>query len=146
MLLVGNDGGVHGTTTANLPAPQWFNMDTGLNTIEFYAGDISGNFVNSAAPQAVFESAKKASAQRDVKSLAAAEIANDEATGEIKHAGTHMFRKDSDRWVDLRHYGKLTNLPKDRPGDLIFPRLQIPLNECVPRAPQPPGCQRVSGF
>src|SRR5205085_3514838 len=53
MLLVGNDGGVHGTTTANLPAPQWFNMDTGLNTIEFYAGDISGNFVNSAAPQAV---------------------------------------------------------------------------------------------
>jgi len=56
----------------------------------------------TAAPQAVFESAKKASAQRDVKSLAAAEIANDEASGEIKHAGTHMFRKDSDRWVDLR--------------------------------------------
>ena len=56
----------------------------------------------TAAPQAVFESAKKASAQRDVKSLAAAEIANDEASGEIKHAGTHMFRKDSDRWMDLR--------------------------------------------
>ena len=53
ILLAGNDGGVHGTTTANLAAPQWFNMDTGLNTIEFYAGDISGNFATSAAPAAV---------------------------------------------------------------------------------------------
>ena len=24
--------------------PTWFNMDTGINTIEFYSGDISGNF------------------------------------------------------------------------------------------------------
>jgi len=54
--------------------------------------------------------------------------------------------ENGDRWADLRHYGKLASLPKDRPGDLIFPRLQIPLNECVPRDPQPPGCQRVSGF
>ena len=57
ILLAGNDGGVHGTTTANLATattdPTWFNMDTGLNTIEFYAGDISGNFANSATPQAV---------------------------------------------------------------------------------------------
>ena len=49
MLLLGNDGGVHGTTNANAAAlehvdPTWFNMDTGLNTIEFYSGDISGNF------------------------------------------------------------------------------------------------------
>ena len=28
-------------------------MDTGFNTIEFYAGDISGNFANAAAPHAV---------------------------------------------------------------------------------------------
>src|SRR6266700_1607663 len=27
-------------------------MDTGLNTIEFYSGDISGNFLNAASPQA----------------------------------------------------------------------------------------------
>ena len=54
--------------------------------------------------------------------------------------------ENGDRWVDLRHYGKLASLPKDRPGDLIFPRLQIPLNECVPRAPQPSGCQAVSGL
>src|SRR5207302_2590179 len=57
ILLVGNDGGVHATTGANLTTaltdPTWFNMDTGLNTIEFYAGDISGNFATSATPQAV---------------------------------------------------------------------------------------------
>jgi hypothetical protein len=56
ILLAGNDGGVHGTINANLVSstfdPTWFNMDTGLNTIEFYSGDISGNFATSAAPQA----------------------------------------------------------------------------------------------
>jgi Ca-activated chloride channel family protein len=69
----------------------------------------SGGAMNApaAAPQAVFESAKKASAQRDVKSLAAAEVANDDASGEIKYAGSRMFRKDSDRWVDLRMKGDL---------------------------------------
>src|SRR5438477_7340994 len=51
-LLAGNDGGVHGTTTALDPGPTWFNMDTGLNTIEFYSGDISGNFATSPNPQA----------------------------------------------------------------------------------------------
>ena len=56
ILLAGNDGGIHVTTTANLASqtvdPTWVNMDTGLNTIEFYSGDISGNFATSAAPQA----------------------------------------------------------------------------------------------
>jgi len=28
-------------------------MDTGLNTIEFYSGDISGNFANAPSPIAV---------------------------------------------------------------------------------------------
>src|SRR5205807_8259239 len=36
ILLIGNDGGAHGTTTADQNPPTWFNMDTGLNTIEFY--------------------------------------------------------------------------------------------------------------
>jgi len=56
ILLVGNDGGAHGTTNADTATqtvdPTWFNMDTGLNTIEFYSGDISGNFANAASPQA----------------------------------------------------------------------------------------------
>ena len=56
ILVVGNDGGVHGTANANVVTqstdPTWFNMDTGINTIEFYSGDISGNFANAASPQA----------------------------------------------------------------------------------------------
>jgi hypothetical protein len=56
ILLIGNDGGTHGTTNADIvnqtQDPTWFNMDTGLNTIEFYSGDISGNFLNAATPQA----------------------------------------------------------------------------------------------
>jgi hypothetical protein len=56
ILLIGNDGGAHGTTNADIvnqtQDPTWFNMDTGLNTIEFYSGDISGNFANAGSPQA----------------------------------------------------------------------------------------------
>ena len=56
ILLLGNDGGAHGTTNADIvnqtTDPTWFNMDTGINTIEFYSGDISGNFANAASPQA----------------------------------------------------------------------------------------------
>jgi hypothetical protein len=60
ILLLGNDGGVHGTISANTisentrpPPPSiWFNMYTGLNTIEFYSGDISGTFARAVAPQA----------------------------------------------------------------------------------------------
>ena len=56
ILLLGNDGGMHGSTNANTASssvdPAWFNMDTGLNTIEFYSGDISGNFDTAASPQA----------------------------------------------------------------------------------------------
>ena len=58
ILLEGSDGGIFGTANANIaqeatPRPTWFNMDNGFNTIEFYAGDISGNFANDSAPVAV---------------------------------------------------------------------------------------------
>src|SRR5437660_368630 len=56
ILAIGNDGGVHGTTNADVASqttdPTWFNMDTGINTIEFYSGDISGHFATAASPQA----------------------------------------------------------------------------------------------
>jgi hypothetical protein len=57
MLLAGNDGGVHGTANAdavtlNTLRPTWFNMDGGFNTIEYYSGDISGNFATSSSPSA----------------------------------------------------------------------------------------------
>ena len=56
ILLAGNDGGIHATTNANAASgsvdPTWFNMDNGLNTIEFYSGDISANFATSSTPRA----------------------------------------------------------------------------------------------
>ena len=57
ILAIGNDGGIHGTMNADVASSTvdrtWFNMDTGLNTIKFSFGDISGNFANAAAPMAV---------------------------------------------------------------------------------------------
>ncbi len=57
-LLVGNDGGVHATLNAstavlNTTRPTWTNMDGGIIGIEFYSGDISGNFATSTNPSAV---------------------------------------------------------------------------------------------
>src|ERR1051325_4218544 len=58
ILLEGSDGGIFSTSNADTAVigttrPTWVNMDTGLNTIEFYSGDISGNFATSPTPQAV---------------------------------------------------------------------------------------------
>jgi uncharacterized repeat protein (TIGR01451 family) len=57
ILLEGSDGGIFSTANADAAVsgvlrPTWVNMDTGLNTIEFYSGDISGNFATSATPSA----------------------------------------------------------------------------------------------
>lgn len=56
-LLAGNDGGVHATTNADTTTssnrPTWVNIEGGMNALEFYAGDISGNFANAASPIAV---------------------------------------------------------------------------------------------
>ncbi len=57
LLLKGSDGGVFGSTNADAAVAgvlrnTWFNMDNDINTIEFYSGDISGDFATSAAPQA----------------------------------------------------------------------------------------------
>jgi hypothetical protein len=57
----------------------------------------------SAAPAAVFESARKASAQREARSIAAADAATgDQSADEVRRAGTRMFAHDGDRWVDSR--------------------------------------------
>ena len=53
ILLKGSDGGVFSSSNADtavigVTRNTWVNMDTGMNTIEFYSGDISGNFATSA--------------------------------------------------------------------------------------------------
>ena len=57
ILLEGSDGGIFATTNASAATSgakaTWINLDTNLNTAEYYAGDISGNFANDPAPVAV---------------------------------------------------------------------------------------------
>ncbi len=58
VLLEGSDGGIFSTSNADVAVigsvrPTWVNMDNGMNTIEFYSGDISGNFATSGSPAAV---------------------------------------------------------------------------------------------
>jgi Ca-activated chloride channel family protein len=55
------------------------------------------------APTVVFEQARKASAQREARSMAAADAAvSEQVSGEVRRAGTRMFVRDGDRWVDSR--------------------------------------------
>lgn len=37
------------------------------------------------------------------------------------------------RWIDMRRYGKLDELPLDRPGDRVIERFPIPTDEQLPR-------------
>jgi hypothetical protein len=52
----GNDGGLRASTNVNTATstvdPAFFDLNNGINTIEFYSGDISANFATSATPQA----------------------------------------------------------------------------------------------
>jgi hypothetical protein len=60
------------------------------------------------APTVVFEQARKASAQREARSMAAADAAvSDQVSGEVRRAGTRMFVRDGDRWVDSRMKSEL---------------------------------------
>ena len=55
ILLIGSDGGAFSTSNADIAGsgtPTFVNMDDGLNTIEFYSGDISGYFATSPTPSA----------------------------------------------------------------------------------------------
>jgi hypothetical protein len=49
------------------------------------------------------------------------------------------------RWIDLRHYGKLNTMPRDRAGDKIFSKFPLPRAECIIRATPPAGCALEQG-
>ncbi|MGH7678224.1 MAG: VIT domain-containing protein [Gemmatimonadaceae bacterium] len=68
---------------------------------------VGGGAAQSApAPAMVqFEAAKSASEQRDAKSIAAADAAvmnESAAAGQVRRAGAKLFRRDGERWSDLR--------------------------------------------
>jgi len=50
------------------------------------------------------------------------------------------------RWIDMRRYGRLAQLPRDRPGDIVIPYAPLTDAECLARSPQPPGCTIPAGL
>ena len=57
-----------------------------------------------------------------------------------------LFGEFGHRWVDLRRYGRLAQLPKFAATHRIYPLAPVPAEECSQRAPQPKGCTQVSGI
>jgi len=50
------------------------------------------------------------------------------------------------RWVDMRRYARLEQLPKALAKHKIFPRLPLPSDECVPRNNPALNCAAPSGY
>jgi len=50
------------------------------------------------------------------------------------------------RWIDLRRYDRLDELPNDHPSFKRFKQFPFPKAECDPRSPTPAGCEQVAGF
>ena len=50
------------------------------------------------------------------------------------------------RWVDLRRYNLLLQLPRAKTTDKIFPWFPLPDDECVPRNRAPAGCTPATGL
>ncbi len=44
-----------------------------------------------------------------------------------------LMWRNGTRWIDARRYNRLNTLPLDRPGDVIFPSMIVPANECAAR-------------
>ncbi|HSW29849.1 MAG TPA: RagB/SusD family nutrient uptake outer membrane protein [Longimicrobiales bacterium] len=58
-----------------------------------------------------------------------------------------LFWEYGHRWVDMRRFNRLAQLPKAVPDrDRIFPYVPLPVDECTPRNPQPAGCRQVNGI
>jgi len=57
-----------------------------------------------------------------------------------------LFGEYGHRWVDMRRYGRLAQLPKFAPTHRIYQIVPLPADECNQRSPQPKGCTQVSGI
>lgn len=49
-------------------------------------------------------------------------------------------------WIDMRHYGRLDQIPVTAADPRLFDAMPIPVAECQPRTPQPTGCGIVTGI
>jgi len=57
-----------------------------------------------------------------------------------------LFGEYGHRWVDMRRYGRLAQLPKFAATHRIYPIVPLPSDECNQRRPEPRGCVQVSGI
>jgi starch-binding outer membrane protein, SusD/RagB family len=75
-----------------------------------------------------------------------ADFAGDLVTEILYNRRYSLFFEYGHRWVDLRRYNRLTELPKALPSHRVFPLVPIPTDECNQRNPAPRGCVQVTGF
>lgn len=47
-------------------------------------------------------------------------------------------------WIDLRHYGRLLELPTTSADPIINDAMPVPANECFSRSPAPEGCGEIA--
>lgn len=70
---------------------------------------------------------------------------DDEFITELLYNRTYsLMWRNGTRWIDARRYDRLNTLPLDRPGDVIFPSMVVPANECAARRMSAP-CNPLGG-
>ncbi|MEW5915838.1 MAG: RagB/SusD family nutrient uptake outer membrane protein [Gemmatimonadota bacterium] len=74
-----------------------------------------------------------------------ADYAGDLVTEILYNRRYSLFYEYGHRWVDMRRYGRLSQLPKALASHRVFPIVPLPLDECNQRDPRPKGCVQVSG-
>jgi hypothetical protein len=74
-----------------------------------------------------------------------ADYAGDLVTELLYNRRYSLFFEYGHRWVDMRRYDRLDELPRAQPSHKVFPLVPIPVDECNQRSPQPEGCTQVSG-
>lgn len=57
-----------------------------------------------------------------------------------------MWSEGTSSWLDARHYGKLSELPKDLPNFVVYPYTRIADVECQARKNAPAGCQNPPSY
>jgi len=57
----------------------------------------------------------------------------------LKEKRYSLLFEGGHHWIDMRHYGRLANLP-NQTGDNIYLLMPVPLDECLPRASGTRGC------
>lgn len=75
----------------------------------------------------------------------AADFAGDLVDEILYNRRYSLFYEYGHRWMDMRRYGRLNQLPKALPSHRVFSLVPLPLDECNQRNPQPKGCVQVSG-